>query len=160
MKEPVRKLTHIPWEGLIAQLASVPSVGIEKVAKEFLQPESVQTLLEPQDIWDLIGGMTGLRQMCANAVVLRIIALCIEGGKPWESAIVSERIRRDAVRLKRAVLAVRLGMAAQILFGRASVNVPFKAQEAASFNYLLRRRVLTLYAANDIERHADLARII
>ena len=133
-------------EELVASVEPVNVQGLQCVAREFLDPRAGQAL-EPKMIWHLIGGEEGLKRMSTNATLLLSIAAHAAEWNEEEVIISAERMRRDALRLRSALRQIRLGMLSQMITGRHWVSVPFQLQEAASAYYLMRQRLLTLYAS-------------
>ncbi|HMF53749.1 MAG TPA: hypothetical protein VK593_05325 [Edaphobacter sp.] len=101
-------------------------------------------MLETEEIWTLLGGWEGLEKMENNADVMVRLAAYVRVWNFDEAVIVSERIRHDAIILKRALLRIRI----LLLFSRYKLRVPFYMQQAASSYYLMTRRLLTLYEMN------------
>ena len=135
---------------LLASLQPVDLDGVSCVAKDFLEPHRGQISMQPEVIWHLLGGDLGLRRMRANADLLLAIAALASQWNDEEGIIVTERMRRDALRLRSAVRQIRLGMLSQMVTGHHWVSVPFQLQEAASAYYLMRQRLLALYETSHI----------
>jgi hypothetical protein len=129
------------WEDLVAQLEPLHARGLEIVALDNLQPKANQLQLEPEHLWGLIGGMEGLRRMRKNADLLIAIAGYVQRWNFDEGVIVTERMRHDAVQLKRAIFRIRMEM----LIRRTQIRVPFYIHQAASSYYLMTKRILALY---------------
>ncbi|HTV81584.1 MAG TPA: hypothetical protein VME18_02950 [Acidobacteriaceae bacterium] len=62
-----------------------------------------------------------------------------------EGVIVTERIRRDALRLRQAVRRVEIALMFHSVLRRSATLIPFYLHEAASAYYLMRQRLLALY---------------
>ncbi len=138
------------FEDLVAALAPVNLSGVRAVARDFLEPRSGQVAMEPEVIWHLLGGEAGLRSMRVNADLLLAIAAHATHWNEEEGAIVAERMRRDAIRLRSALRQIRIGMLSQIITGQHWVSVPFQLQEAAGAYYLMRQRLLALYETSHV----------
>ena len=147
------RLSRLSWEELVAKLEPLPAEGIASVALEYLHPMKGQIGIETDQLWTLIGGADGLQRMRANADVLIALAGYAQRWNFNESVIVAERMRRDAILLKRATF--RLGL--NVAFGRGEVRGPFNVQEAASAYYLMRQRLLALYETSHMGRYSSLA---
>ena len=154
------KLTNRTWNELLAEVEFIDFRGVSLVARDYLDPRKGQIELEPQEIWNLLGGDEGLRTMRANADRLIALAAFAQQWNLDESVIVAERMRRDGLRLRRAVRRVQLGMLSQIVTGRHWVEVPFQLQEAASAYYLMRQRLLALYETSHVGLHPQLAQAV
>jgi hypothetical protein len=131
---------------LVAAVEPVNVQGLQCVAREFLDPQGGQPL-EPRMIWHLLGGEEGLKRMSTNATLLLSIAAHAAEWNEEEVLVSAERMRRDAIHLRSAIRQIRLGMLSQMLTGRHWISVPFQLQEAASAYYLMRQRLLALYAS-------------
>src|ERR1700735_5137382 len=102
------KLRSVTWECLIAKILPVTSSsGIVVVAMDNLQPGSNQIELEPEDMWRMLGGVDGLATMQRNAETLIALAAYVQRWNYTEATVVAERMRRDAMQLKRAIRKVR-----------------------------------------------------
>jgi hypothetical protein len=154
------KLNHRTWNELISTIEFIDNRGITLVARDYLEPRKGQIDLEPQEIWQLLGGDAGLRTMDANADRLIALAAFAQQWNLEESVIVAERMRRDGLRLRKAVRRIRLGMISQMITGRHWVEVPFQLQEAASSYYLMRQRLLALYESSHVGLHPRLAQSV
>ena len=147
-----RRFASLTWNELLGQFQEVPMSGIAAVALDFLRPGHDQLAIEPEAMWKLIGGAEGLRRMEANAEILLQLAALAEQWNPNESVIVGERMRREALKLRQAVKHISRGMR----WNSNRATIPFHMQEAASVYYLMRERLLALYAANHAGRHGHL----
>jgi hypothetical protein len=145
---------------LIAGLHHIDFRGVSLVARDFLDPRKGQINMEPQEIWNLLGGDEGLRTMLRNADSLIALAAFAQQWNLDESVIVAERMRRDGVRLRRAVRRIQIGMFSQVFTGRHWVEVPFQLQEAASAYYLMRQRLLALYETSHVGLYPQLAKAV
>ena len=142
------RLNTRTWAQLVASLQPVNTEGLRIVARDYLEPRRGQIELEPSSMWTLLDGEAGLKRMRANADRLIALAAFARQWNLEESVIVAERMRRDAIRLRRATTRIRFGMMTQVLLGRHRVSVPFQLQEAASAYYLMRQRLLALYESS------------
>ena len=138
------------FDALLASLEPINLEGLSCVARDFLEPRRGQISMEPEVIWQLLGGDLGLRRMRANADLLLAFAAHAAQWNDEEGRIVAERMRRDALHLRSALRQIRLGMLSQLVTGRHWVSVPFQLQEAASSYYLMRQRLLALYETSHV----------
>ena len=141
-----RKLARLTWEDMLAMIEPIELEGLQTVAESYLLPGKDQLRLEPNQMWDMVGRVEGIRRLKANAQVMLNLAIFAESWNEEESPIISEMIRRDAVRLNKAVVRIQLALLFRIPFIRA----PFHLQEAASAYYLIRGRLLGLYQNSHI----------
>ena len=148
-----KRLAALNWEDLLSQLEPVQTIGIRTVAMEHIHPRKGQIDLEPNDLWEMMGCEDGLRKMRENADVLLALAAYAQRWNPVEGVIVAERMRRDALSLKRATKHVWW----TVHFGVGRATGAFYLHEAAAAYYLMRQRLLALYETSHAGRHPVLA---
>ncbi len=145
------KLARGTWQDLVLKLQHLNLDGVTTVARDFLEPRPSQIQLEPGQMWELVGGYRGLRKMRANAEVMLALASYTKRWNFDESVIVSERMRRDATALHRAIRRVELRRIGELkniyrlLPHHFHMMTPFDVHQAASSYYLMRQRLLALY---------------
>jgi len=147
------RLSRLSWDDLLARVEPVSIDGISTVALDYLQPSKGQLQIGTAELWTLIGEDEGLRRMYANAEILIALAGYAQRWNPEESVIVTERMRRDGITLRRATLRLSMGFMGR----RADVFGPFNVQEAASAYYLMRQRLMALYETSHVGRYPRLA---
>jgi hypothetical protein len=140
----IHRLRSATWEELITKLQAVPRKGLETVALDTLQPKVNQLQLEPPDMWQLLGGIKGLQRMKENAQILIALAAYVQRWNYTEATIVAERMRMDAVHLKRAVFHIQVEM----LLHSKWMRMPFYVHEAAASYYLMTQRLFALYESS------------
>jgi hypothetical protein len=141
MQVSAQKLRSATWEDLVSRMEPMHARGIELVALDNLQPKANQLQLEPEHLWGLVGGMEGVRRMRKNADLMIALAAYVQRWNFEEGVIVAERMRHDAVQLKRAIFRIRLEM----MVRRTQLRTPFYIHQAAASYYLMTRRLLALY---------------
>jgi len=151
-----RRLSGQDWETLVAQIQPVPFEGLEKVALDHLQPQGSQLLIQPEELWQLVGGFEGLSKMRQNADLIIQLAAHVHRWNFDEAIVVAERIRQDTVLLKRALFRIHI----QMLFSMRKLHVPFQVHQAASAYYLMTRRVLALYQTNQFVLYPRLVEVL
>ncbi len=129
------------WQELVAKLERVNLDGLQLIANCYLRPDAEQLRLEPPVMWELVGGDEGVKRLSTNATLMLELAIVAEQWNQIEGAIVAEMLRRDAIRLRRAIRHIRLGM----LWSGGGVSAVFHLQEAVSSYCLMRGRLLGLY---------------
>ncbi|MFT4114077.1 hypothetical protein [Silvibacterium sp.] len=129
------------WDELVAMLEPMHAGGLELVARDHIEPQQNQIYLEPDEMWGLLGGSEGLRRMKANAEIMVALAGYASRWNMVEAAIVAERMRQDALLLRRAMHRIRM----DAILHRRPIRLPFYLQQAASSYYLMQRRLLCLY---------------
>jgi len=153
----VIRLTERGWNDLLAKLEQVEFVGLQAVAKDYLDPRASQIKMEPQELWTLLGGYEGLRRMRVNADLMLALAAHAQDWNFDEATIVAERMRLDAARLRRAMWRIELGCLQYFALRRFWMRMPIQAQEAAAAYYLMRQRLLSLYASSHAGLYPRLA---
>jgi hypothetical protein len=150
------KLAKCTWDELLAQIKPVEPDGVMTVALNHLMPTKDQLRLEPEAVWNLLGGLDGLARMRENARVLIALAAYVERWNFDEGVIIAERMRRDGLQLRRAVFFVTI----ETLLGMRGVRIPFYLFEAASSYYLMKQRLLALYEMNHAGLYPRLAEVL
>ena len=137
-----RRLMSRSWEEVLRAAEHVDFAGIRTVAQCYLQPDKDQLRVEPNEMWALLGGLDGINRMQNNAAAMLDLAVYAERWNDTEGPVIAEMIRRDAARLQSAVTRIQL----TFFLGFGFVKTPFHVQEAAATYYLMRSRLLGLYA--------------
>jgi len=149
--------TKQEWQQLVARLSPLNIVELSAIAVDYMTPHRNQIEIEPDEIWEFIGGYEGLKKMRANAEIMLALAVCAQQWNFDEAVIVKERMRHDAVSLRRAIRRVELGFIPSTLLRRFHYSLPLNAQEASSSYYLMRLRLLALYETSHAGRYSTLA---
>lgn len=136
-----RRLAARSWDEVLGRVEQVNFEGLRSIADCYLQPDKDQLRIEPDAIWEMAGGLEGIGRLKANAAVMLELAVFAERWNGEQGPVISEMIRRDAVRLNRAVTRIQL----VYFFRLGFVRVPFYLQEASAAYYLMRGRLLGLY---------------
>lgn len=145
------------WSELVAALRPVEFDQVSSVARDFLEPKEGQISLEPPDMWLMLGGREGLRRMRDNAQLMLVLAAHTQQWNFDEGVIVTERIRRDALRLRQSVRRVEFALAFHFILRNSASLIPFYLHEAASAYYLMRQRLLALYQTSHAGLYPKLA---
>ena len=136
-----RQLMAASWDIILERIEPVDLNGLRVIAECYLQPDKDQLCIQPDEMWSIVGGLDGISRLKANAAAMLDLAVFAERWDDAHGRVVSELIRRDAVRLNNAVTRLELAYIFQFWFIRA----PFHIQEAAASYYLIRSRLLNLY---------------
>ena len=136
-----RRLSLLTWNELAGKLQPVHRDGIRRLALEHLEPAVADAGRRPDEIWEMVGGIDGLTRMRENADVLIALASYAQRWSNDESVLVAERMRRDGLALRRAVVGLGIGVTCGYGGARASAYV----HEAATSYWLMRERLLALY---------------
>ena len=151
-----RRLRRMRWDELVARVQPVNVDGVASIAENFLRPSKDQLRMEPGEMWEMVGKLKGMEAMRSNADAMLELAQFASRWNVVEGRIVSEMIRRDAVRLKRAIVQIELAM----FFQLGSVFAPFQLQEAAACYHLMRGRLLGLYEVAHVGLYPRLAEVL
>lgn len=145
------------WQDLVARLKKVDFAGVTEIALDYLTPRRGQIEVEPQQIWESLGGYEGLKKMRENAEIMLALAAYAQRWNFDEAVIVTERMRHDAALLRRAVRRVEWGLMPLRVMRHFRLTLPLHAQEASSAYYLMRQRLLSLYETSHACRYPALA---
>ncbi len=151
-----RRLGRMEWGELVARVQPVNVGAVAQVAENFLHPSKSQLRLEPGVMWQSIGELEGLHALHTNADAMLDLAVFASRWNSVEGRIVSEMIRRDGVRLKRAIMQIEMAM----FFGLGSSFAPFQLQEAAASYHLMRGRLFGLYEAVHVGLYPRLIEVL
>ena len=151
-----RKLLQQSWDDVLIRVKPVNIAAISEIADNFLHPSRSQLRIEPDEMWERIGKMDGLERLATNAEAMLDLAVYAAQWNRVEGRIVGEMIRRDAVRLRKAVRVIELAMFSQLVVTMA----PFQLQEAIAAYHLMRGRLLGLYEVAHVGLHPRLAEVL
>lgn len=151
-----RRLQRMSWEEMLARLQPVNRHGIAEIAENFLNPSKNQLCMDPTEMWERVGKLKGIEALSANADAILDLAAFASRWNQVEGRIVAEMIRRDGVRLKRAVAKIELSM----IFGVYRVFAPFQLQEAAAAYHLMKGRLLGLYLVAHVGLYPQLTEVL
>ena len=147
-----RKLANETWDNVLSRVEEVNVAGLKEIADLYLRPDKDQLRIEPDEMWKTLGGLRGLQRLQSNADAMLTLAMFAEQWQSTDGRIVSEFMRRDAARLKKAILRVELSL----VYRFGYVQAPFAMQEAIATYILMRGRLLGLYGVAHIGRIAAL----
>ena len=148
------------WADLVSAIERIEFDRIKSVARDYLDPQEGQISLEPTDMWLMLGGRDGLRRMRQNARLMLLLAAHAQQWNFDEGVIVTERIRRDALRLQTAIRQIETALLMHRLMRRSATLIPFHLHEAASSYYLMRQRLLALYQTSHAGLYPRLAEVL
>lgn len=154
------RLDRRSWNDLVSALKPIEFDRVSSVARDFLDPKGDQISLEPPDLWLMLGGRDGLRRMRENARLMLALAAHAQQWNFDEGVIVTERMRRDALRLRGSVRRVEMALAFHWVTRKPATLIPFHLHEAASAYYLMRQRLLALYQTSHAGLYPRLAEIL
>ncbi|MGB7353228.1 MAG: hypothetical protein WBD06_05975 [Acidobacteriaceae bacterium] len=145
---------------MVSAIQRIEFERIKSVARDYLDPREGQIALEPTDMWLMLGGREGLRRMRKNAKVMLLLAAHAQQWNFDEGVIVTERIRRDALRLQNSIRQVEMALMMHRVMRRSATLIPFHLHEAASSYYLMRQRLLALYQTSHAGLYPRLAEVL
>lgn len=137
-----RQLESQTWDHLVGKLVTVQTARLLKISEVYLHPGAKQLRIEPWQMWEAVGGIAGIGRLLANANAMLDLARYAERWNDENGRVISEMMRRDATRVKRAVLRVQCAWILQ----HGMLRSPFHLQEAISSYCLMRGRLLGMYA--------------
>jgi hypothetical protein len=144
----------------VSQLKRIEFERITSVARDYLEPRQGQISLEPAEMWLMLGGREGLRRMRENAKLMLLLAAHTQQWNFDEGVIVTERMRRDALRLYHAIRRIEFALAFHFVVRRSANLIPFHLHEAASSYYLMRQRLMALYQTSHAGLYPRLAEVL
>ena len=156
-----RRSTGRDWEQLLSGLVKVDRGSIAEVALDVIdrsgepRRDTESAILEPAQIWSLVGGMKGLEILEANCEVLIDLAFYVQQWHP-EALSVTEQLRLSARELQWHVERLRSAQAT----GKLESAIPMYAQRAAAIYYLMTRRLLALYEQGNINLLQELEKAL
>lgn len=149
------------WEQLLKRLTVVDRNSIAEVALDIIDEsgeprrDERSAILEPEQIWKLVGGLKGLEVLESNCVVLVDLASYVQRWYP-EALVVAEQLRLSAREI--AWHLERLKGAQKT--GKLESAFAMYAQRAVATYYLMTRRVLALYEQGSVAMLADLEKAL
>jgi hypothetical protein len=141
----IRKSARTGWEELLKRLVAIDRNRIDAVALDAIEPsgnrrtDPLARELEPDRIWELLGGLEGVEHLESNSRVLVDMAAHLQRSYP-EAAAVAEELRLQARELEWHV--GRLRMADEQ--GSLEFHIGTYAQNAAIAYYLMEQRLQAL----------------
>jgi hypothetical protein len=141
----IRKSARTGWDDLLKRLLAIDHNGVDTVALDAIEPsgnrrtDGLARELEPDRIWQLLGGLEGVERLETNSRVLVDMAAYLQRSYP-EGTAVAEELRLQARELEWHV--GRLRMASEQ--GSLEFHIGTYAQNAAIAYYLMEQRLQTL----------------
>lgn len=134
----LRRSARTEWEQLLTRLTAVDRTAVNAVALDAIEPSGERRRdrqareLEPDEIWQLLGGLEGVERLEANSRVLVEMAAYLQRSYD-DGAMVAEQLRLQAKELEWHV--GRLRMAAEQ--GSLEFHINTYAQNVAIAYYLM-----------------------
>jgi hypothetical protein len=149
-----RRASKNAWKLLLGRLTQIDRDKFAAVALDLLEDREAQQL-DPDVIFDMIGGMNGLTALEQNCDVLIDLATYVQRWYP-EALQLGEELRLNAREIKWHI--GRLRGASQT--GHMREQFPMYAQQAVATYYLMTRSLLVLYEGVHLPEFAELPRAI
>lgn len=143
-----RAIATATWDELLAQVQHLNVHSLQEIADCYLHPDQFQLRIQPGQMWDAVGGFAGVQKLGVNSYAMLSLAMYAERWNDANGRVLSEIMRRDAVRIRSAVQHIEVAM----LTRHNLIYLGLELQEAISSYCLLRARLLGMYA----ECHAGL----
>ena len=141
----LRKSARAGGEDLLKRLIAIDHNGVDTVALDAIESsgkrrtDALARELDPDRIWQLLGGLGGVERLEANSRILVDMAAYLQRSYP-EAAAVAEELRLQAKELEWHV--GRLRMAAEQ--GSLEFHISTYAQNTAIAYYLMEQRLQAL----------------
>jgi hypothetical protein len=148
-----RRAARNAWALLLGRLQQIDRDNFTAVALDLLEESEVQ--LDPNRIFEMVGGMCGLDALEQNCDVLIDLAAYVQRWYP-EALQIAEELRLNAREIKWHI--GRLRGASQT--GHLREQFPVYAQRAVATYYLMTRSLLVLYEGVQLPEYAELQRAI
>ena len=136
-----RALASVTWDDLVAQLQDLNTAGLKEISDCYLHPGKSQLRIEPGVMWDTVGGLAGVQKLNRNSQIMLNLAMYAERWNDTNGRVLSEIMRRDALRIRTSVQRIELAMLSQ----RGLVYLGLELQEAIASYCLMRARLLGMY---------------
>lgn len=146
-------LSRKTWQELIAELGPVMTEGITLAALECADIRESEPMIDPRDLWTMVGGWEGLKQMHTNAGLLIAVAAHAQDWSPQQSIRATDRMRQDGLAVRRAAVSIKLKHVCGFGARRQAVHV----QEFAAAYYRMTECVLNLYETSPSRRYEQLS---
>lgn len=149
-----RRAARNAWALLLGRLQQIDRDKFAAVALDLLDEDEAQQL-DPNLIFEMIGGMHGLDALEQNCDVLIDLAAYVQRWYP-EALQLAEELRLNAREIKWHI--GRLRGASQT--GHLREQFPVYAQRAVATYYLMTRSLLVLYEGVQLPEYAELQRAL
>ena len=150
-----RRASRQTWNTLVNRLRQIDRDKFAAVALDLLEEEEQKPQLEPDQIYEMIGGMDGLNALEENCDVLVELAAYVQRWYP-EALQLAEELRLNSREIQWHI--GRLRGAAQT--GHFREQFPLYAQRAVATYYLMTRSLLLLYEGAQVPEFAALQRAL
>jgi hypothetical protein len=150
-----RRASKGAWGVLLGRLKQIDREKLAAVALDLLDEGELQQQLNPDLIFEMIGGMNGMDALEENCDVLIDLATYVQRWYP-EALQLSEELRLNAREIKWHIGRLRGASYA----GHLHEQFPIYAQRAVATYYLMTRSLLLLYEGVRLPEFAELQQAI
>lgn len=150
-----RSASRNAWTLMLGRLQQIDRDKFAAVALDLLEERDEQQQLDPELIFDMIGGMNGLDALEQNCDVLIELAAYVQRWYP-EALELAEELRLNAREIKWHLSRLR----GASLTGHLREQFPMYAQRAVATYYLMTRSLLVLYEGVQLPEYTDLQRAL
>jgi hypothetical protein len=150
-----RRASRTTWKILMSRLKQIDRDKLATVALDLLEEGEAESQLDPELIFEMVGGLDGLDALAQNCDVLIDIAAYVQRWYP-EGLEISEELRLNSREIKWHIGRLRGAMQT----GHLREQFPMYAQRAVATYYLMTRSLLMLYEGAKIPGFAELQRAI
>ncbi len=134
------------------ELKPVRTEGITLAALECSNGSGWQPGVDPDELWTMIGGWDGLKQMQTNTEVLLALASQAKAWNLGGSTLVAEQMQSEAIDMRRTAMRLKLGR----ICGYYKKHTAVYVQETACAYYDISERLLALYETSPSRRYGQL----
>jgi hypothetical protein len=155
------RTSEASWDELLGRLVAVNHGSIAEVALDLVDESGVHrndassAVLEPEEIWEKVGGMDGLEILERNCSVLIDLACYVQRWYP-EAVVVAEQLRLSAREIEFHIGRLRAARAT----GKLEVVFSMYAPRAVATYYFMTRKLLSLYEKGNMEMLSALEKAI
>ncbi len=150
-----RRSSRNAWMILMQRLKPIDRDKFTAVALDLLEERNSEQQLDPEVIFDMIGGMNGMDVLEENCDVLIDLATYVQRWYP-EALQLGEELRLNAREIKWHIGRLRAASRS----GHLRDQFPTYAQRAVATYYLMTRSLLVLYEGVQLPEFAELQQAI
>jgi hypothetical protein len=145
------RLSTFNWEQLEAKLEPVGLQGIQIAAADHSARPGIDGGTESNDLWDLLGGLAGMRRLESNARIMIALAGYMERQNNLENMILAERMRHDGAVVRKTIRSIRI-----TCFVRTRTEILHtQMHEAAKAYDAMKKRLPALYEMSHRTSYAE-----
>jgi archaellum biogenesis protein FlaJ (TadC family) len=150
-----RRTSRTTWMALMARLRQIDRDKFATVALDLLEYRDAESQLDPDSIFEMVGGMDGLDALEQNCDVLIDMAAYVQRWYP-EAMEIAEELRLNSREIQWHIGRLR----GAVKTGHMYEQFPLYAQRAVATYYLMTRSLLVLYEGGQVPGFAELQRAL